>query len=240
MKLLSRTYDKDVIQVIVNEYRLSEIQSEAEVRSKLIIPLTEALGYSSQLRGEEFPVYGYSGRDPLRAKDADFVFFTDKSFGRHRTNTQANKEWVREHSLLIIEAKKPGQMPDDMGQAQFYTMWTKAVAYVETDGEDFRAYFFNPVSSDYEIINSKIDNLANESELWSLSYENLLSIKENGQKSGNSDSRFKIMEEHSCQIITEDSELTLPNETLEYVRKCMGKNADGLTNDACAYAFAFL
>ena len=168
MKLLSRTYDKDVIQVIVNEYRLSEIQSEAEVRSKLIIPLTEALGYSSQLRGEEFPVYGYGGRDPLRAKDADFVFFTDKSFGRHRTNTQANKEWVREHSLLIIEAKKPGQMPDDMGQAQFYTMWTKAVAYVETDGEDFRAYFFNSVSADYEIINSKIDNLANKSELWSL------------------------------------------------------------------------
>ena len=38
------------------------------------------------------------------------------------------------------------------------------------------------------------------------------------------------MGEHSCQIITEDSELTLPNETLEYVRKCMGKNADGLTN----------
>lgn len=227
---LNRTYDKDVIQAIVDEYRLSEIQSEAEVRSKLIIPLTEALGYSSQLRGEEFPVYGYGGREALRAKDADFVFFTDKSFGKHRTNTQANKEWVREHSLLIIEAKKPGQMPEDMGQAQFYTMWTKAVAYVETDGEDFRAYFFNPLSVDYEIINSKIEDLPNKSELWSISYENLLSIKESGQDVGNKDSKFRVMEEHSCQIITEDAELNLPNETLTYVRNCMGKNADGLTN----------
>lgn len=228
--MLNRTYDKDAVQAIVDEYRLSEIQSEAEVRSKFIIPLTETLGYSSQLRGEEFPVYGYGGREALRAKDADFVFFTDKSFGKHRTNTQASKEWIQEHSLLIIEAKRPGEMPEDLGQAQFYTMWTKAVAYIETDGEDFRGYFFNPVSADYEIINSKIDDLPNKHELWNLSYENLLSIKENGQTAGNVDSRFRVMEDHSYQIITEDSELNIPNETLVYVRNCMGKNADGLTD----------
>lgn len=29
-------------------------------------------------------------------------------------------------------------MPKDLGQAKFYTMWTSAVAYIETDGEDFK------------------------------------------------------------------------------------------------------
>lgn len=224
-------YDMATIQAIVDEYRLSEIQSEAEVCSKFIIPLMEALGYSSQLRGEEFPVYGYGGREPLGTKNADFIFFTDKSFGGHRTNTQANKEWVREHSLLIIEAKKPGKMTDDLGQAQFYTMCTKAVAYIETDGEDFKGYFYNPVSADFEIINSKIDDLPNKPKLWSLSYENLFLIKEKGSyKGGSMDSKFRVLEENSYQIITEDSELNIPAETLGYIKNCMGKNADELTN----------
>ena len=99
---MNNTYDSDAIQSVVDEYRLSEIQSETEVRSKFIVRLAEALGYPSQLRGEEFPVYGYGGREALRAKDADFIFFTDKSFSRYRTNTQRNKAWVRDHSLLII------------------------------------------------------------------------------------------------------------------------------------------
>lgn len=62
----------------------------------------------------------------------------ESSFGRYRGNTQNSKTWVQEHSLLIIEAKKPGKMPEDLGQARFYTMWTSAVAYIETDGEDFK------------------------------------------------------------------------------------------------------
>ena len=37
------------------------IQSEAEVRSKLIVPLLELLCYPIELRAEEFPVYGYEG-----------------------------------------------------------------------------------------------------------------------------------------------------------------------------------
>lgn len=101
-----KAYDKVAIQSVIDEYRLSDIQSESEVRSKFIVRLSEVLGYSSQFRGEEFPVYGYGGREPLRAKDADFIFFNDKSFGSYRENTQKNKAWVREHSLLVIEANR--------------------------------------------------------------------------------------------------------------------------------------
>lgn len=86
-----KAYDKAAIQSVIDEYRLSDIQSESEVRSKFIVRLSEVLGYSSQFRGEEFPVYGYGGREPLRAKDADFIFFNDKSFGSYRENTQKNK-----------------------------------------------------------------------------------------------------------------------------------------------------
>lgn len=69
-----KAYDKAAIQSVIDEFRLSDIQSESEVRSKFIVRLSEVLGYSSQFRGEEFPVYGYGGREPLRAKDADFIF----------------------------------------------------------------------------------------------------------------------------------------------------------------------
>ena len=67
-------YDKSAIQAVIDEFQKSEIQSEAEVRSKFIVQLSRALGYPSELRGEEFPVYGYGGRDVLPAKNADFIF----------------------------------------------------------------------------------------------------------------------------------------------------------------------
>lgn len=49
---MQKTYDKAAIQSVVDEFRLSEIQSESEVRSKFIVRLSEVLGYPSQLRGE--------------------------------------------------------------------------------------------------------------------------------------------------------------------------------------------
>lgn len=133
---------------IISTYRKSKIQSEAEVRSKLIVPLLEAMGYASEYRSEEFPVYGYDGRKKLPAKSADFILFDSIDFAEYRTRTQNNLRWVRNHSILIVEAKKPGEMPEELGQAQFYTMWTKAPAYIETDGEDIFAYFYNPIAED--------------------------------------------------------------------------------------------
>lgn len=50
--------DEMAIENVIASYRKSKIQSEAEVRSKLIVPLFEALGYPSELRAEEYPVYG--------------------------------------------------------------------------------------------------------------------------------------------------------------------------------------
>lgn len=49
-----KTYDKAAIQSVIDEYRLSDIQSESEVRSKFIVRLSEVLGYSSQFREKNF------------------------------------------------------------------------------------------------------------------------------------------------------------------------------------------
>ena len=225
-----KDYDKAQIQAVIDQYRLSEIQSESEVRSKFIVGLSEALGYPSPLRGEEFPVYGYAGGECLRAKNADFIFFSESSFGRYRENTQNSKRWVEEHSLLVIEAKKPGKMSKDLGQARFYTMWTRAVAYIETDGENFKGYFVNPISSDEEVIDTKVDELPDRPEIWKFCYENVLAVKQKGPGARSSSSQYGAMEDQVCQIITEDSELMLPEETISYIRDCMGKNAEGLTN----------
>lgn len=140
------------IRKIVASYRKSKIQSEAEVRSKLIAPLLEAMGYLPEYRAEEFPVYGYDGQKKLPAKDADYILFDDTGFADHRNRTQSHIKWIQNHSLLVVEAKKPGKMPDELGQAQFYTMWTKAPAYIETDGEDVLGYFYNPIFQFRDII----------------------------------------------------------------------------------------
>ncbi len=75
MKDCAKDYDKAQIQAVIDQYRLSEILSESEVRSKFIVGLSEALGYPSPLRGEEFPVYGYAGGECLRAKMLILYFF---------------------------------------------------------------------------------------------------------------------------------------------------------------------
>ena len=173
-------HDETPIVKLINDYRKSTIQSEAEVRSKFIVPLLRLLGYPAEYRAEEFPVYGYEGRPKLHPKCADFIQFSDPDFAVHRGSKEEDKKWVHSHSLLVVEAKKPGEMPvdDDLGQAQFYTMWTRAVAYIETDGERFIARVFNQIQKDYEVLNVKVDELANSSKLQLLRYESVKRIKE--------------------------------------------------------------
>ena len=72
------------ISVLIDEFLKQNIQSEAEVRSKLIVPLLELLGYSKDFRAEEFPVYGYEGGKPLKTKVADFLQFTSGEFDKNR------------------------------------------------------------------------------------------------------------------------------------------------------------
>ena len=223
------------ISVVIQEYRKSVIQSEAEVRSKLIVPMLEALGYPSKLRAEEFNVYGYAGREALRAKPADFILFKDKDFAKHRKDTQKNKKWVEDNSLLVAEAKKPDEMPKDLGQAKFYTMWTKAVAYIITDGERLCAYYYSQVSSDYEVVDAKVDDLLNIeviSKLRMLSFHSVLSQKNSALNCKEHiflPDGLTALSGEEIQLLDKNACIGLPKHTINYMKYALGRNAEGLT-----------
>ena len=117
------------ISMLINDFLRQNIQSEAEVRSKLIVPLLELLEYPKDLRAEEFPVYGYEGSKSLKTKAADFLQFTSNEFSTHRGKSDEELEWVYKHSLLVFEAKKTTERIIVKGQPIFYSAWTKSVAY---------------------------------------------------------------------------------------------------------------
>lgn len=220
---------------IIEEYKRSMVQSEAEVRSKLIVPLIDALGYPSYLRAEEFPIYGFGGGKQLPATHGDFVLFSDREFALHRKFNKEDLDWVYQHSLLIFEAKKPGEMPELNGQPQFYTHWTKAVAYLMSDGETIRGYYYNRVNSDPEIIDCLIDDLPSHDEFMNFCYEKILHIKEEGFDHFELIRRFSHFPEstspfHKEEYATEDTLKDFPRESFMFMRKTLGGNTSGLSD----------
>lgn len=206
------------LQEVVDEYDDSIIQSEAEVRSKLIVPLLNALGYPSSLRAEEFPVYGFEGQKRLPTKNADFLLFSDKNFAEHRDFSHDDIEWVKEHSLLIFEAKKPGAMPKVLGQPVFYTIWTKAVAYLISDGKTIKGYYYNMINTDTEIIDCPVKELPRHDEINGFSYENILRMK------GKSDAL-----NWERKPVTEKDMEKLPEATWQLAKMVVGKGSDELS-----------
>lgn len=230
---------------LISEYRKSIIQSEAEVRSKLIVPLLELLEYPSYLRAEEFPVYGFEGGKKLPAKNADYILFSDNQFSHHRTFTETNINWVREHSLLIVEAKKPEEMPEIMGQPEYYTVWTRAVGYLAIDGIYVKGYYYNNISADYKVIDCTIEDLAWSEDIWKFSYKNILLIK--GKRIGEIEQLaylkrqnlgilevnakqdgLKLVETNTLKSLSEEDLNDFPEKSLQFMREALGKNAVGL------------
>lgn len=220
------------IRELVIEYRKSIIQSEAEVRSKLIVPLLDILKYPSHLRAEEFPVYGFDGRKRLPAKNADFVLFSDNHFAVHRNFSKADIDWVQRHCLLIVEAKKPGEMPEVLGQPEYYTIWTKAVAYLAIDGIRVKGYFYNSTNIDREIIDCPVEDLADHNEILEFCCDNILCVKQQSQSALpqriTSDHRTGTNEGLAVPPIEESIE-NLPDNIFRYIRYALGRNAEGLS-----------
>lgn len=152
---------RQLLDEIISVYRKSIIQSEAEVSTKLLVPLINWLGFSSELMSQEFPVYGWAGRSQAPAKNADFLLFMSYEFAMHRNRKPEDLEWVYQNSLLVIEAKKLGEMGTDVtGQARYYTNWTKSVAYIVSDGEVIKGYLNKYRTKDQCLLDCRIDELA--------------------------------------------------------------------------------
>lgn len=227
------------LQSIIEEFRQSTPQSEAEIRSKLIVPLLDYLGYPSSLRAEEFPVYGFEGRKKLPTKEADFVLFTDPDYANHRSSDNNSIKWVQDHSLLVAEAKKTGEMPGVLGQPQYYTVWTKAIAYFVTDGITFRGCFYKPITSDYEIVSCPVDELPQNKYLYHFSFDNLQETKrkhihQNGKITNgvlevkNGQLIESDMFSDAERIVFPDEEIPLPKDIITSMKQALGKNAEGI------------
>lgn len=229
------------IRQIVEEYKKSTIQSEAEVRSKLIVPLLEALNYPSSLRAEEFPVYGFEGRKSNPAKPADFVLFSDDQFAHYRNKTQQNITWVYKHSLMVVEAKKPGEMPEIHGQAQYYSAWTRAVAYLAIDGEQIQGFYYTNINADPCVISCSIDELSEHAEILDFCYEKILQIKQNSFNDINAmryvqstngfsnEAAGELLDATNVKYATEEDMKQIPERDMQAMRAALGRNSTGLT-----------
>lgn len=218
---------------ILDSYSNSIIQSEAEVRTKLIVPLIEWLGYSSELRAEEFPVYGWQGGTKNPVKNADFVMFSDKSFALYRDCSEKSLNWVYDHSLLVFEAKKPGEFPKVLGQPVYYTQWTKAIAYLVSDGEIIKGCYYSYTSSDYEYIECKIKELQPIDFFSRFSLETILDIKNKSRKTLNGTFSESAIQDYKLGIATVENlpmfgetGITLPLDKREMMRSALSADKD--------------
>ena len=166
------------IETLIEEFLQQHIQSEAEVRSKLIVPLLELLEYPKVYRAEEFPVYGYEGSKELPAKAADFLQFSSEEFDTHRGKSDLDLSWVHEHSLLVFEAKKPTETILVKGQPVFYSAWTRSLAYIITNGLNIEGYITNSNYSDTCVFSCSIKDIPqNWEKINQLNYKSILSLK---------------------------------------------------------------
>lgn len=233
------------LQELVDEFKKSRIQSEAEIRTKLVVPLLSYLGYPSSLRAEEYPVYGFEGRKRLPTKNVDFILFSAPDFAEYRSADKTSITWVQDHSLLVVEAKKPYEMPEILGQPQYYTVWTRALAYFATDGIKLCGCMYQPITSDYEIVSCLVDDLPKNETFSLFSYDNLMSTKIRNQRQIGEiknavlevkDGILIVSDFHTGveRIVSPSDELHLPSAALMYMKSALGQNAVGLNNYSIA------
>lgn len=230
------------ISILIQDFLRQNIQSEAEVRSKLIVPLLELLEYPKDLRAEEFPVYGYEGSKALTTKAADFIQFTSNEFDEHRGKSDSEVEWVYKHSLLVFEAKKPTEKVLVKGQPVFYAAWTKSVAYMISNGIDIQGYVVNANYSDTCVFSCKIEEIPEKwEEINLLNYNRILELKSVADKEGKwtkkdvyenykNTMRVRCMEELCICVDRSLKEFTYD---LNIIKNGESKNYEDILNNTC-------
>ena len=215
------------LQSIISSFMNCYNRSEAEIRSKLVVPLIEWLEYPIEYRAEEFPVYGFEGSRKLPTKHADFLLFDRKDFKDFDQFNAKHIEWVQKHSLLIVETKKPNEMPTVVGQPQFYTIWTKAVGYIITDGVSIKGFYQNPISADSVILDCEVEALYRNEAIKHFTFSELKAIK-------NIDWLEQVQSQLENNNITSElinpDQIKVPNGLIKYMQQALGKNALGLSS----------
>lgn len=207
------------IEKLISTFESMLTQSETEVRTKFVIPLFELLGYSVEVRAEEFPVYGHEGGRAISAKSADIIYFNDNEFARYRSRLKENINWVCEHSLLVVEIKKRGESIEVEGQAIYYAAWTRCPLYVITNGEEIVFYRVNSNFSDEMVLKCSIkDIVINWEKICGIySYDKALIIKDTSSnlKHNFIDDRYDVY----CNKLLIRLDAELVRATIPYITK---------------------
>lgn len=212
------------LETILATFAKCRVQSEMEVRSGFILPLLELLGFPLECKAEEFCVYGSEGGKPIPPKPADFLLFSNEDYALHTKRTMVDIDWVHRHSLLVVEAKKPGHLPKTLEQPYYYVTWTKAVAYILTDGARIIARMTNPAGKDEEVINCLIDDLPLCQDLNLFTFGSLIERKRALLNYNNPTGLIisKIDDPMDFKIVTSSDDINLPEKMIEGMRRSCG------------------
>ena len=215
---------------ILRDYRQSGTYSEADIRTKLILPLLKYLGYRNEYRAEEFPVYGFDGGKKNHTKFADFLLFSERGYSSHCSPSQEDIDWVKDHSLLVVEVKNTGKMPEVVLQPEYYAIWTRPIAYIITDGETIKGYIHCDLISDKIIFECEINELHNHSEFDLFSFENTSRLKQ--EYNNNYETIVRSLTDteskRNSNEIQEIDLIEIPSDLLNFMKNALGKNAEGL------------
>ena len=125
----------------------TSITNEAEVETRLVLPLLYCLGYDNDDIRPKYPVVfreGTKGRNP----EADFVVFAGPE---HSKNT----------SLLVVEAKHPNDpLGEGKGQGESYAANLRAPFLVVTNGRDFELWQLQVSYESECVFSSPVTDLA--------------------------------------------------------------------------------
>jgi len=92
-----------------------DLITEEDVRLKFVFELFRLLGYKDNYSESELPIYGTSGRRKEQPKYADLAYFNDQNY----IYNKKDKDWVENHTLVIVEIKKPDVDLDEYHDKQF-------------------------------------------------------------------------------------------------------------------------
>ncbi|MDA9426226.1 NACHT domain-containing protein [Bradyrhizobium sp. CCBAU 53380] len=125
----------------------SDLRVEANVELRFVIPMLHALGYENDDIEAKYPVVFQEGRLGRRP-EADFVCFNGPLHNR-------------DTSLLVIEAKRPGEaLPDGKAQGESYAQNLRAPLLLLTNAETLEIWQLQKSQDSVRVFEAPITSLA--------------------------------------------------------------------------------
>lgn len=124
--------------------------NEADVETRLILPLLDELGYDRDCIAAKVPVIFQEGREkrPGRKPEADFVVYAERPHSRAT-------------SLIVVEAKRPNEKLDDgKDQGESYAQNLRAPVLLMTNGQRFEIWQMQLTTHSQKVFDCLVNELS--------------------------------------------------------------------------------